>query len=89
VPLAELAAAADLNPFRLVRCFTREFGLPPHAFLLQVRLQRAARLLRRGEPPVLAALEAGFADQSHLHRHFLKCYGVTPGDYRRGSAALR
>ena len=89
VSLAELAAAAGLNPFRLVRCFTREYGLPPHAFLIQVRLQRAARLLRRGQSPVRAALDAGFADQSHLHRHFLKCYGLTPGEYRRGSAAPR
>jgi len=83
IQLAELAALAGLNPFRLVRCFTRELGLPPHAWLVQLRLQAAAALLRRGESPARAAAEAGFADQSHLHRHFLKCYGVTPGAYRR------
>jgi AraC-like DNA-binding protein len=82
--LEQLAAVAGLNPFRLTRCFTRELGLPPHAYQVQLRLQRAAGLLRRGESPAAAAAEAGFADQSHLHRHFLKCYGVTPGAYRRG-----
>lgn len=82
VQLAELGAVSGLNPFRLVRCFTRELGLPPHAFLVQLRLQHAARLLRGGASPARAAAEAGFADQSHLHRHFVRCFGVTPGAFR-------
>jgi AraC-like DNA-binding protein len=84
IQLEELAAVSGLNRFRLVRCFTREFGLPPHAMLLQLRLQCAAAHLRRGASPARAAAEAGFADQSHLHRHFLRCFGVTPGVYRLG-----
>ena len=82
IQLEELGEVSGLNPFRLVRCFTRELGLPPHAFLVQLRLQHAARLLRGGSSPARAAAEAGFADQSHLHRHFLKCFGVTPGAFR-------
>jgi len=89
VPLAELSAAAGLNPFRLVRCFTRELGLPPHAFLVQLRLAHAARLLRLGTSPARAAAESGFADQSHLHRHFVHCFGVTPGAYGRATAPGR
>jgi AraC-like DNA-binding protein len=42
----------------------------------------ARRLLSRGVSPVVAAAEAGFADQAHLTRWFRRYYGVTPGAYR-------
>ena len=83
VSLDELAALTGMNPYSLVRSFTRELGLPPHAYLVQARARRAADLLRRGVPPVQAALDAGFADQSHLNRQFLRCYGLTPGRFQQ------
>ncbi len=83
IQLERLAVLTGMNPYRLVRCFTQELGLPPHAYLVQVRAHRAASLLRRGTLPAQAAAEVGFADQSHLNRHFLRCYGVTPGAYRK------
>jgi len=83
VSLANLADLIGMNPYGLVRGFTRTWGLPPHAFLVQVRVQRAAAMLRRGVPPGTAAAEAGFADQSHLNRHFLVRFGVTPGVYAK------
>ena len=81
--LHELATLAGINPFSLVRSFTRELGMPPHAYLVQVRVHRAAVLLQQGVSPAQAALDVGFADQSHLNRHFLRCYGITPGVYRK------
>jgi AraC-like DNA-binding protein len=86
IQLAKLAAISGLNPYRLVRCFTRELGMPPHAYLVQTRLHHATRLLRQGISPARAAAESGFADQSHLHRHFVKSYGVTPGMYQHKTA---
>jgi AraC-like DNA-binding protein len=83
VRLADLAALTGMNPFRLVRGFTQAWGLPPHAFLVQVRVRRVATMLRQGIPPGQAAVEAGFADQSHLNRHFLLRFGVTPGVYAK------
>lgn len=84
VTLDELAALTGLNPFTLLRAFGRLYGLPPHAYQLQVRLRQAKRFLRAGESPAQAALRAGFADQSHLGRHFRRTFGVTPGQYRQG-----
>lgn len=81
--LEGLAKVAGTNRFALVRAFTGHWGLPPHAYLVQVRLRRAAALLRRGCPPTQAALEVGFADQSHLNRHFKKAFGTAPGAYAR------
>jgi AraC-like DNA-binding protein len=87
VSLEELAAAAGSSPFRLIRLFRRRFGVAPHAFQVDLRVRTARRLLERGERPAQVAAEVGFHDQSHLSRHFTRIVGMTPGDYRRATAA--
>jgi AraC-like DNA-binding protein len=81
VSLEQLARLADLSPFHLTRIFSSTVGLPPHAYLTQVRIRHAKRLLSRGWPIAQVALETGFADQSHLTRHFKRIIGITPGQY--------
>lgn len=78
--LARAAGAADR--FRLARAFRAAYGTSPHAYLRQVRLLRARRLLAGGERPAAVAAACGFADQSHLGRRFRRAYGVTPAAYR-------
>lgn len=80
--LDELAAVAHLSPFYLVRVFTKEIGLPPHAYLVQTRVMRARDLLRAGVSAAQAAVDVGFVDQSHLHRHFKRVMGMTPRTYQ-------
>jgi AraC-like ligand binding domain/Helix-turn-helix domain len=46
VSLTELAAACGSSPFHLARAFTQQFGLPPHAYLNNVRVNRAKRMIR-------------------------------------------
>jgi AraC-like DNA-binding protein len=77
----DLAACAGLSPFHFIRCFRKATGLPPHAYLTQLRLDQARRLLGKGKSPAEVALVAGFYDQSHLIRHFKRTYGITPGQY--------
>ena len=86
VTLDELSRVADVNAFTLLRGFRQAYGLPPHAYQLQVRLRHAKRLLRQGETPAQSALLTGFADQSHLGRHFRRAFGVTPQVYRSGAS---
>ena len=86
VSLAELAQAAGLSRFQFLRSFTRATGLPPHAYLVQRRLQHARRLIAIGTPLADVAAASGFFDQSHLTRHFVRCFGIAPGAY---AAALR
>lgn len=85
--LDELAAAAGMSPFALLRAFRDATGLPPHAYLNQLRVRLARRLLDAGLPPADVAAEAGFADQPHLTRHFKRVVGVPPGAYQRERAA--
>jgi len=86
VTLAELAALSGLSRFQLLRGFARATGITPHAYLVQRRVLLARRLLARGQTPAQAALQAGFADQSHLSRAFVRQFGITPGRYRAAIA---
>jgi AraC-like DNA-binding protein len=83
VSLDVLAQAVHLSKSHLVRLFRTQVGLPPHAYLLRLRISRACRLLAGGMPIAEAAHAAGFADQSHLTRHFKYYLGLTPGAYVR------
>jgi AraC-like DNA-binding protein len=85
--LDDLAAAAGLGRFQLLRGFARELGLTPHAYLLQRRLALARRLIAEGSGLAGAAVAAGFADQSHLNRVFVRHLAITPGQYAAAVAA--
>jgi AraC-like DNA-binding protein len=81
--LAELAGLTGLSQFALLRAFRAATGLPPHAYLNQVRVRRARRMLDDGLGPAEVAADTGFADQAHLTRHFKRVVGVPPAAYQR------
>ncbi|HJQ23437.1 MAG TPA: AraC family transcriptional regulator [Blastocatellia bacterium] len=85
VSLDHLAAIAGLSPFHFNRLFAEQFGMPPHALQTQLRVLRAKALLLDGWPIPQVASLTGFADQSHLTRHFKRLVGVPPGQYQAGS----
>lgn len=83
--LDAMADVARMNPFYFARTFRRRFGISPHRFVLQRRIERAKRLLGETETPLVEiALACGFASQSHFTATFHRQVGVTPGGYRRG-----
>jgi AraC-like DNA-binding protein len=81
VTLMELANEAGLSRYQLIRAFARELGLTPHAYILQRRIALAQRLIRSGCDLAEVAMAAGFCDQSHLTRWFVRQFGVTPRRY--------
>jgi AraC-like DNA-binding protein len=87
----DLARAVGLSRFQLYRQFRERYGLPPSAYLRQVRLREARRRLAAGAAIAEVAFATGFADQSHLTRWFRRTYGITPRVYQQGGSvpALR
>jgi AraC family transcriptional regulator len=81
--LDRLAALACMSKFHFLRSFRRCLGLTPYQFVLQRRLERAARALREGEARVAdLALDCGFGDLSGFTALFRSVYGCPPGRYR-------
>ncbi len=83
VRLSALADSCGLSPFQMIRVFRRVSGMPPFAYLVQVRVNRAQALLREGSSLADVAYSCGFSDQSHLTRAFKRVVGVPPGQYAR------
>lgn len=80
--LDELGRSVGLSAFHAARLFTRETGMPPHAWRNALRVNRSLPLLRSGLSVAEAAQACGFADQSHYTRHFRRVFGVAPGRWR-------
>jgi len=80
--LEDICAAAQLSPSYLSRAFKRHYGMTPHAFLINRRIQFARRQLREGKLIADVALDSGFADQAHFQRAFKQHLAATPGQYR-------
>jgi AraC-like DNA-binding protein len=81
VSLSRLAALVSLSPYYFARAFEKETGLPPHAYLENVRIRKAREFLDHGQTVVSAALSAGYVDQSHFTHRFKRFLGITPGQY--------
>ena len=83
IRLATLAAEVGHSPFYLLRMFKTVVGMTPHAFQMQMRIDRAKAQLLRGEAIAQVAVDLGFYDQSHLTKHFKALLGVTPQRFRQ------
>ncbi len=81
VSLDTLAKISGLSRYHFLRVFKKATGLPPHRFHLQCRVERAKQLLLSGMSISEAALESGFADQSHFTNKFKQFTGATPTQY--------
>lgn len=84
ISLDELAAEAQLSPFHFARMFKHSVGLPPRAYLTQLRVEKALELLEHTDLPVTEiAFEVGYSSNQVLARVFFKHQNMTPTDYRR------
>jgi AraC-like DNA-binding protein len=83
INLAMLAAVAGLSVHHFAREFKQSFGVTPHHYLTQKRVERAQEMLAQTDLSLSEiAYAAGFSDQSHLARHFRHMLGTTPRDFR-------
>lgn len=82
--LEQLSAQSGISRYAIIRLFKRNFGLTPHAFQLNLRINQARDRLKSGSSVVDIAYDLGFSDQSHFHRVFKSLTGVTPKQYQSG-----
>ncbi len=83
--LRDLAATAGLSMYHFARLFRQFVGLPPHRYLLGVRLRQAAIRLEQGAAVTTACFDTGFGSLSHFITAFRRRFGVTPSATRRGA----
>lgn len=81
--LLDISSELGLSQWHFARQFRRTTGLSPYQFLLRSRVERARGLLQKGHAISEVAAITGFTDQSHLHRHFKRILGITPGKAQR------
>lgn len=84
LPLTDLAAVTGLSVSQFTRRFKAATGLTPHRFLVRLRVEAAARLLRAGTLPIARiATTCGFSHQEHLTRVMRSQLGTTPAVLRK------
>src|SRR5262249_5439394 len=80
--VASLAAVAGLSPFHFSRVFHETTGETPHGYVMRIRIEHAARLIREANMPLAqVAVATGFSSQSHLARRFRQHMGLSPAAY--------
>jgi AraC family transcriptional regulator len=83
IKLTDLAALPDMSPFHFSRLFKQSIGSSPYQYVLQQRIERAKRLLRQTDQPIIdIAFQCGFNSHSHLSKQFRHFTGATPKVYR-------
>lgn len=82
ITLEQLCACGHVSRSTLLRAFLLHTGVTPYRYLQAVRVGKARALLERGMPPADAALQTGFADQSHLSHALRQFTGLTPAVYK-------
>ena len=80
--LDQICHLEGLSKSTLLRAFTKSKGVTPCSYLQNIRIGEAKKLLEQGLPPVEAALQTGFSDQSHFTNYFNRYIGLAPGVYR-------
>jgi AraC-like DNA-binding protein len=82
--LRTIAREASLSPYYFSRAFTACVGVPPYRYLIELRIRRAAALLRETELTVTQiCMRVGFRNLPHFTTTFRRHTGLTPSAYRR------
>lgn len=80
--LKEICAIGNISASYLIRAFKERYGMTPHAYQINCRVEYCRKQLKRRRSIADVAVEAGFADQAHLQRVFKQFIAATPGQYR-------
>lgn len=83
ITLETLSAVSGRDRWSLSRDFRALYGTSPYRYVTMRRLEYCRRLIQSGSTLADAAIAAGFSDQSHMTRQFIKTLGVSPGRWQK------
>lgn len=83
IQLDDLMSVSGLSKFHMIKVYREKYGLPPHQYLNNLRIERAKKLLAQGMSATDVTHSVGFFDQSHFIKHFKAMVGVTPSQYAK------
>ncbi len=87
--IADLAREVQISPFHFIRQFDAVFGVTPHQFRIQARLDAARHLLAMGQHSVTdVCMEVGFSSVGSFSSLFTERIGEAPSAYRRRVRAM-
>ena len=82
--VSELANACCISESRLYHVFRKEMGVSPLEYRNEIRVERAAAMIRSGEYTLSEILrQTGFSSDIYFRKVFKKILGLTPTEYRR------
>lgn len=81
--LEQISEQAAMSKYHFLRLFRQNFGMTPHQYVLNNRLNRAREALAAGRPLQDVVYDTGFSDLSHLNRRFKPVFGMTPRQYQQ------
>lgn len=80
--LEDLSQSLGISRYAIIRLFKNNFGLTPHAYQLNQKINIARKRLKSGEAIIQVAHDLGFTDQSHFHHVFKSHTGITPKQFQ-------
>jgi AraC-like DNA-binding protein len=83
--LDELAGVAGLSRAHLARQFAQTFGVAPHQYLVQLRLDQAKRALAAGASVTDVCYQVGFASIGTFSASFRRRTGMSPREWQRAA----
>ena len=88
-PLMSVARSVGMSPFQFARIFSELVGIPPHRYLLAVRLNQASQFLLEGKGVTETCFDVGFSNLSHFTRSFRRRFGYSPSSLMSRHANAR
>jgi len=86
--LDEISQQANLSKYHFLRLFRQQFGITPHQYILNCRINRAREAIDLGACLDDVVFDYRFSDLSHFNRRFKPIYGMTPRQYQQHLACV-
>ncbi|WP_417698632.1 AraC family transcriptional regulator [Psychromonas sp.] len=82
ISIDDICKEIGISKYHFIRLFNQHFGMTPHQFIINTRLNNVKSALHSNTPVNAVAFDFGFSDISHMNRFFKKAYGITPKQYQ-------